>query len=205
MDWLTMEGQWISGWIETVLWIGTWSALLAGGIVGEGRMVIRFFLKTLMRYRTGRGGRRRGHLLHVPVAVVIVALALPSVAAAGQQGFWWGSPVNPGFDKNTVVQVAGKASQVDIVPRSGPSTLRLETSTESFTVMLGPGWYLAEVRADIRLGDSLMVEGSKMMDRQGHLHLVAAKITNQRTGAVLTLRDETGRPVWMSGRPSGRM
>lgn len=46
-----------------------------------------------------------------------------------------------------------------------------------------------------------MVEGAKMMDRRGHLHLVASQVTNQRTGAVLKLRDETGRPLWTGGRP----
>lgn len=205
MDWLTMEGQWIGELVETVLWAGTWLTLLGALIVEGGRMVIRSGMRTLLPFLARRSTKKRGHLLHVPVAAAIFALALPGVAGAGQQGWWWGSPINPGFDKNTVVQVQGTVSQVDIVPRSGPATLRLDTSGEGVTVMLGPGWYLAELRADIRPGDPLIVEGSKMMDRRGNLHLVAAKITNQRTGAVLTLRDETGAPVWMSGRPSGRM
>ena len=148
-------------------------------------------------------GRPRGHFLRVPVVVVAVALAFPSLAAAGQ-GWWWGSPINPGFDKNTVVQVSGTASQVDIVRRSGPATLRLETSGESFTVMLGPGWYLAELQVDLRTGDRLMVEGSKMMDRGGKLHLIASRLVNERTGAVLELRDDMGRPRWMTDRPPGR-
>jgi hypothetical protein len=205
MDWLTMEGQWIGEWVETVLWAGTWLTLLGALILEGGRMVIRSGMRTLTRFLARRSTKKHGYVQHAPVAMVIFALALPGVAAAGQQGWWWGSPINPGFDKNTVVQVQGTASQVDIAPRSGPSTVRLDTSGESVTVMLGPGWYLAELRADIRPGDPLIVEGSKMMDRRGNLHLVAATITNQRTGAVLTLRDETGRPVWMSGRPSGRM
>jgi hypothetical protein len=79
------------------------------------------------------------------------------------------------------------------------SALVLETPNERITVMLAPGWYLAERRADIRNGDPLAVEGSKMMDRRGRLHLVAARVTNQRTGAVLELRDEAGRPIWARG------
>jgi hypothetical protein len=138
------------------------------------------------------------------VAAVVVALAFASPAVSGQ-GWWWGSPINPGFDRNTVIQVTGTASQVDIVSRGGPSTLRLDTSGESFTVMLGPGWYLAEIHADIRPGDPLIVEGSKIMDRRQQVYLVAARVTIQRTGAVLELRDEAGRPLWMSGGPSGRM
>jgi hypothetical protein len=69
-------------------------------------------------------------------------------------------------------------------------------------VILGPAWYLARIRADIREGDPLSVEGSKMMDRSGNLHLVAARVFNERTSAVLELRDDTGRPRWMGG-PSG--
>jgi hypothetical protein len=128
-------------------------------------------------------------------------IAVPVHAAA--QG-WWGSSAGPGFDSNTVIQVAGKAIQIDITTRRGPSTLRLETPTETFTVMLGPGWYLAELQADLRIGDRLAVEGSKMMDRAGHLHLIASRILNERTGTVLELRDDTGRPRWMAGRPPGR-
>ncbi len=150
------------------------------------------------------------HLPHPHVATFLLAgslagvmLAVPAPAAA--QGWWWGSPINPGFDRNTVIQVIGTATQVNIISRGGPSTLRLETMGETFTVMLGPGWYLVELHADIQNGDPLVVEGSKMMDPGGNLHLVAARIMNQRTGTVLELRDETGRPRWMGGGPSGRL
>jgi hypothetical protein len=128
-----------------------------------------------------------------------IALSSPALAA---EGFWRGSPVNPGFDRNTVIQATGIASQVDIEARSGPCTLSLQTQTEKITVFLGPSWHISEQRADIQNGDPLVVEGAKMMDRRGHLHLVAVRVTNQRTGAVLRLRDETGRPFWTSGRPS---
>jgi hypothetical protein len=128
-------------------------------------------------------------------------IALPSPAPAAE-GSWWGSPVNPGFDRNTVIQATGIASQVDIAARRGPSTLSLQTPTERITVILGPSWILSEQHVDIQNGDPLVVEGAKMMDRRGHLHLVAARVINQRTGAVLRLRDETGRPLWTSGRPS---
>jgi len=143
----------------------------------------------------------------MPILLLIVGMslgmtiALPSPAPAAE-GFWWGSPVNPGFDRNTVIQATGTASQVDIAARGGPGTLSLQTSTESITVILGPSWFLSERHADIQNGDSVVVEGAKMMDRRGHLHLVAASVTNRRTGTVLRLRDEAGRPLWTGGRPS---
>jgi hypothetical protein len=140
--------------------------------------------------------------MRVPVAVIVVALAFPSLAVAAQ-GWWWGSPINPGFDRSTVIRVSGTVLRVSFDTRSGPATLTLECPRDTYTVMLGPGWYLAQIRADIREGDPLTVEGSKMMDRGGNLHLVAARVMNERTGAVLELRDEAGRPRWMGGPPWG--
>lgn len=55
-----------------------------------------------------------------------MTIALPSPAPAAE-GHWWGSPVNPGFDRNTVIQATGTALQVDIAARSGPCTLSLKT------------------------------------------------------------------------------
>jgi hypothetical protein len=204
MEWLGTQARWISGWIEAILWAATWLAILAGLAYEGGRRAMARATGMLSGLLARTTGRSRGRLLRVPVAVIAVALALASPAVAGQ-GWWWGSPITPGFDRNTVIRVAGTASRVDIVSRGGPSTLRLDTADESFTVMLAPGWYLAELRADIRSGDPLIVEGSKMMDRRQQVYLVAARITNQRTGAVLELRDEAGRPRWMGGPRPGPM
>lgn len=147
-------------------------------------------------------GERIQSLRQAATWLVLASLAVPGLATAGQG--WWGPPVNPGFDRNTVIQVTGTAAHPSLEARSGPATITLECPRDTYTVILGPGWYLAQLRPDIRDGDPLTVEGSKMMDRRGNLHLVAARITNQRTGAILELRDAAGRPVWMGGpRPGG--
>jgi len=148
-----------------------------------------------------RGAPMRPHLVCLLALLTAAALAVPAHAEA--QG-WWGSSAGPGFDPNTVIQVTGKAIHVDIATRRGPSTLRLETPTETFTVRLGPGWYLAEFHVDLRTGDRLVVEGSKMMDRGGNLHVIASRIVNERTRTILELRDDTGRPRWMTDRQPGR-
>jgi hypothetical protein len=152
----------------------------------------------------------RANVSHPALAALLVAgslvgvmLATPSPTAA--QGWWWGSPINPGFDRNTVVRVTGTATHVSFDARSGPATLMLECPRDTYTVMLGPARYLAQLRPDIQAGDPLTVEGSKMMDRGGNLHLVVARLTNERTGAVLELRDEAGHPRWMGGPPPGRL
>ncbi len=136
---------------------------------------------------------------HLAVAAAALALMLPQMAAG--QGWWWSPPRNPGFDQNTVIQVSGTVTHVHVDPKAGPATLTLECSRDTYTVILGPAWYLAQIRMDIQAGDPLTAEGSKLMDPQGNLHLVAARVTNQRTGSVLELRDGTGWPRWMGGRP----
>ena len=153
------------------------------------------------------GLRFKARLRVVPVLLLAagissgIATSLPSGASAAQ-GYWWGTPVDPGFDRNTVIQVTGSVSQVDLTSRKGPCTLSLKTQDQLITVILGPSWFLLEQRADIQQGDTLAIEGAKMMDRRGNLHVVAGTVTNHRTGTVLKLRDETGLPLWRgSGRP----
>jgi hypothetical protein len=136
------------------------------------------------------------------VGMSIVMMMVLASPAPADQGYRWGPPVNPGFDQNMVIQATGIALQLDNAVRSGPCTLSLQTPTERITVILGPSWFLSEQRADIQNGDPLVVEGAKMMDRRGDLHMVATWVTNKRTGAVLRFRDEAGRPLWTSGRPS---
>jgi hypothetical protein len=132
-------------------------------------------------------------------ALLSVGAAVPAPATA--QGWWGGPPAGTGFDRNTVIQVTGIAAQVSLRPPRGPARLQVQASGETYTVMLGPGWYAQELNLDIQEGDPVSVEGSKLMDRQGHLHLIAARVTNRRTGRVVELRDEMGRPRWRDARP----
>jgi len=189
--------------IETVLGIAVGLVLFTGLAM---RMAQGFAAPRTWFHRhtpKPRSGGSHAAVLRIGAIAVAASLAVPSLAAA--EGWWWGSPINPGFDRSTVIEVYGTARHVTIAEQSGPGMLTLECAHESFTVMLAPGWYLAQVRADIRDGDVLTVEGSKMMDRKGKLHVVAARVINERTGAVLELRDDTGRPRWMGGRSPGRM
>lgn len=197
MEWLSTEARWLSETVETTLWAASWLAILVGLAYEGGSRGMTRATRVLGGLLARTTGRPRRHLLRVPMAIVAVVLAFPGLAAAGQ-GWWWGSPITPGFDRSTVIQVTGTVSRVGFDARSGPANLTLECPRDTYTVMLGPAWYLAQLRPDIREGDPLTVEGSKMMDRGGNLHLVAARVTNERTGAVLELRDDAGRPRWMS-------
>ncbi len=193
----------LSHTIEFVLWGITCVGLLLGLLFRIGE-AMRHLCTWVRRHRVSPGQPQAHPISLLALGILLGAAVASPTPALAAQGWWWGSPITPGFDPQTVIQVTGTATQVDVGGRGGPSTLRLESPRESFTVMLGPGWFLAEVKADIQNGDSLTIEGSKMMDRRQQVHLVAARITNHRTGSVVVLRDEKGRPRWMGGPGPGR-
>jgi hypothetical protein len=187
--------------VEWLVWGVICTGLLLGLVlrVGEGMRKAVSWIRCRVP---------RAYVPHPDLAALLVAgslvgvmLATPSPAAA--QGWWWGSPINPGFDRNTVIRVSGTVLRVSFDVRSGPAMFTLQCPRDTYTVMLGPARYFAQRRPDIQEGDPVTVEGSKMMDRAGNLHLVAARLTNERTGAVLELRDDAGRPLWMVGPRPG--
>jgi hypothetical protein len=184
--------------IEALLWSVTWGGILvAWALWGSARLLAVWIAWTRSAHRRRVNSSR----IALRAARFLVAATLVFPSLAGAQGWWGGPSAGPGFDRNTVIQVTGTAAQVNLRPQRGPATLQLQASGETYTVMLGPGWYAMELHLDIREGDTLAVEGSKLMDRQGHLHLVAARVTNRRTERVVELRDETGHPRWRDPRP----
>ena len=143
---------------------------------------------------------RQGVLRYAFFVAVMLGVSIPIVA--GAQAWWWGSRISPGFDTKTVVHVTGTVVAVKIVNQGGPSTLRLQAESEILDVVLAPGWFLAEQQTDLKPGDKLSVEGSRVPDRKGNMYLIAARMINARTGVTLVLRDEAGRPLWVARRPS---
>ncbi len=131
-------------------------------------------------------------------ALALWALTYPVAAVA--QGWYWGSPVAPGYDLSSVVEVSGVVLHSELSKRGAGSMVRMDAGGEIFTVTLGPGWYLSQKRADIQIGDRIEVRGSKMKTRDGKMYLTAASLKNIRTGHTLELRDENGRPLWSSKR-----
>jgi hypothetical protein len=185
---------------ETIVWAAMCACLLVALLLRIGETMGRAM--SWLRRHTSRPHLTPPHVATLLLAGLLAGAVVASPTIARGQGWWGGSPVNPGFERSTVIRVSGTLLRMSLDPRSGPATLVLECPRDTYTVMLGPGWYLARLRPDIREGDPLSVEGSKMMDRRGSLHLVAARVRNERTGAVLELRDDLGRPLWMGGRPS---
>jgi hypothetical protein len=134
---------------------------------------------------------------------ILSVLGLPT-GGIGAEGYWWGSAITPGFDRSTVVRVEGTVKSVSLESTRGMASLTLETKDGEYQVMLAPGWYLKDQSWDLKSGDPLTVEGSRMADSKGRIYLVASRITHQRTGILMELRDEQGNPRWMKERSPRR-
>ncbi|MFH0788311.1 MAG: hypothetical protein V2B13_11945, partial [Pseudomonadota bacterium] len=98
----------------------------------------------------------------------------------------------------------GTAKTVTLETTRGMSSLLLESADGAYLVMIAPSWYLKDQPWDVKNGDPLKVEGSRMTDAKGKLYLVASRITNQRTGIQVDLRDEQGNPLWKGERSPRR-
>src|SRR5512138_1523626 len=84
----------------------------------------------------------------------------------GSSGWGPGSSYNRMYDLKTVETVSGEVVNVDqIVPGKGMSNgmhLTLKTDKETFSVHLGPSWYLENQDVKIQPKDRLEVKGSRV-------------------------------------------
>jgi len=162
--------------------------------------------KSVSEYRLSSRGRNRTFFRHpgygsgvlAVVAFAILLLSLPACLQA--QGWWWGSKIDSGYDPQTVLSVKGTVTEIASQERSGPVSLSLQAENEQYTVMLGPQWYLKKLGFRVQRGDGVHIQGSRMLDRQGKVYLVAASISIEKTGERIQLRDDSGSPLW-----SGKM
>lgn len=111
----------------------------------------------------------------------------------------WGrnSRYNRMYDTKTVTQVKGEITAIEqVVPKKGTSTgihITVKTETETYPVHLGPKWYLDTQAVQLKVGDKVEVQGSKV-NIDSKQTIIAKKVI--RDGSTLNLRDETGKPVW---------
>ncbi len=90
-------------------------------------------------------------------------------------------------------------------PRTGMALgihLTANLNDKLLDVHLGPAWFIKNQELEIKEGDRLEITGS-LISFKGSDALVAKSVT--LGDDTLTLRDNTGRPVWSGWRRGGRM
>lgn len=147
-------------------------------------------LNSPIRYRAA--GRRLG----VVFAAGIILLLFLCPVFVHAQGWWWGSRIDSGYDAKTVLYVRGTVTAVSSLEQSGPVSLILRVESGQYTVMLATPRYLKRQGFRVERGDGLTIRGSRMLDGQGRAYIVAAVVTNEKTGEQIRLRDEGGVPLW---------
>ena len=104
------------------------------------------------------------------------------------------------YDQSTVTTVSGTVQSVDtLTGRRGNFhmiQLTLKDSSGTIAVNVGPTFYLDEHKISFKAGDSVEVTGSKVQFNGNDVILAAQIKDGDKT---ITLRDDSGRPVWARG------
>ena len=111
----------------------------------------------------------------------------------------WGrkSRYNKVYDAKTYTQIKGEITTIEqVIPKKGTSAgihITVKTETETYTVHLGPKWYLDKQAVQLKAGDKVEVQGSKV-SIDSKQTIIAKEVV--KDGNALILRDQAGRPVW---------
>lgn len=104
--------------------------------------------------------------------------------------------LGPGVTEADVVNFEGAVTNIDNLG-SYPSSFTVADQT----ISTGPYWFWQEQSFDLQAGESVTIKGF-FCPNANSPHLVPISIS--KSGQVLTLRDETGRPLWQRGRRRGQ-
>ncbi len=146
---------------------------------------------------------KRSVLPGILIALLMVSLTLPAFAAGGRGSGGWGmgGAYQRMYNPATVETVSGEVISVDrMTPMRGMGAgihLQLKTGKETVSVHLGPAWYMDRLDQHIDKGDNIEVKGSRVTI-DGKPAIIAATV--KKGDALLTLRDDSGVPVWSGWR-----
>ncbi len=108
------------------------------------------------------------------------------------------------FDPKTVTTVEGSVTQVERVEHKMMGMFAIEatvkTADVTYTVHLGPAWFIENQELQLAAGDSVTLTGSKIT-LQGRPTIIATEIV--RGDDTLKLREKDGTPVWVGWRRRG--
>ena len=129
------------------------------------------------------------------IIVIMILLIITGVIAYAQE--WEES-----YDPNTEITIKGTIAEV-IQRQHGPVIIGILKEDTIYNVVTAPRWYIEQERMEFKLGDKVIVHGSKFFSRKGELFLIARSINNISKGKNYSFRDEFMKPCWR-GKGRGR-
>jgi len=103
------------------------------------------------------------------------------------------TPAMPKYSKSSEVKVKGGVDEVRTAA-DGIVHLTLKTDKGPLDVVIAPEKFLKEMEITFAKGDALEVLGSQVASGEATV-LLAREVT--RSGEVMMMRDENGKPVWV--------
>lgn len=138
------------------------------------------------------------------IILLLTAFSLSSPLAA--EAFWGserdkqsGLNLETGYDANTVTTLTGRVVSVQTGTEHPNAQIELENNGARAVVVLGPQSYWAENGIAVKAGDDVTVRGSKAQGKDGVVYVLAQKISDTTQKLSVSLRNESGRPVWAGG------
>jgi hypothetical protein len=138
------------------------------------------------------------------ILVLFVAFSFSEAAWLGWQGDpeAYKVPCQRLFNVNEIVTIEGVVEAIEHAtpvwgPMKGPSYglhLRVRTDKGLRAVHIGPGWYMDKYKISFKLKEKVQVTGSQIVF-EGEDLIIAQEVVRD-SGNVLTIRDETGCPMW---------
>ncbi|WP_281298951.1 hypothetical protein [Flavobacterium limnophilum] len=138
-------------------------------------------------------------ILLFPILFFLISFA--GLAQQGNGGWSGNNSYSRLFNPKTIVELKGTITSIEkIIPTKGMSngihlTIKI-AKKESYSVHLGPQWYLDNQSIKFRIGDVIIVKGSQITYKNAPT-IIAVTVEKGKT--ILTLRDKNGFPVWSGG------
>jgi len=142
--------------------------------------------------------------------IIIFILAVLSLWNREASAFWGsdaadsasGLNVAAGFDVNTITTVTGTVMTPP--ERRGQEQLTVMSVAApqgAVTVVLGPWWYWEKQTITTTKNQELAITGSLAQGKDGAIYVFAQRLENRSTGEAVTLRSESGKPLWSGAGP----
>lgn len=133
---------------------------------------------------------RYGYWIAVTVALATLAFAQPNFRM-------------PNYNKATEAKISGMIEDVQQMPHGRMMGIHIivKTGSETVDAHLGPSDFIAGKGFTFAKGDSVEIVGSKVKMNRADA-VIAREIT--KGGNTLTLRDQTGRPLWAGRRSKAK-
>jgi hypothetical protein len=105
------------------------------------------------------------------------------------------------YDPSTLTTISGTVRSVDTLTGRGGNfqmiQLTVKDSSGTIPVHIGPAFYLDQQGISFKAGGAVEITGSQMQFN-GNDFIAAAEV--KYDGKTITLRDDSGRPVWARRR-----